>query len=186
MIVTFCGHGDTIGSEPLRKWLRLTIAELIEQGANLFYHGGYGSFDRLSAVAVWEAKNTHPNITSILALPYLDRKVSAEYCDFTVYPELERVPRRFAISKRNEWMVDIADTVVAYVTHDWGGAATTLSYAQRKQKNILNYANTKAYHNENGSDALQILKLGLSPRAANSLMRTGAWTVGNIKKCSSF
>jgi len=35
--------------------------------------------------------------------------------------------------------VNEADIVVAYVTHDWGGASTTLAYAKRKGKEIINY-----------------------------------------------
>ena len=38
---------------------------------------------------------------------------------------------------RNEWMVDQSDIVVSGVTHDWGGAATTLKYATRKKKRII-------------------------------------------------
>ena len=43
-------------------------------------------------------------------------------------------------SKRNEWMVDQSDVVVAYVTHNWGGAAAMLRYAERKRKHIINIA----------------------------------------------
>ena len=59
--------------------------------------------------------------------------------DETLYPRLESVPRRFAISRRNEWMVQESDAVVAYVTHGWGGAAKTLEHARRKKKNVLLY-----------------------------------------------
>ena len=59
--------------------------------------------------------------------------------DSTVYPPLEAVPRRFAITHRNRWMVDVADVVVAYVLHDWGGAATTLRYANQKAKRSIRY-----------------------------------------------
>ena len=40
-------------------------------------------------------------------------------------------------------MVDNADVVVSYVLHGWGGAATTLEYAERKQKVILRYSTEK-------------------------------------------
>ncbi|OUO11917.1 hypothetical protein B5F94_12975 [Flavonifractor sp. An4] len=59
--------------------------------------------------------------------------------DSTVYPPLENVPRRFSISHRNRWMVESADVVVAYVLHDWGGAATTLRCAKQKKKQIISY-----------------------------------------------
>ena len=73
-------------------------------------------------------------------LPYLNREYNTDLYDDTTYPPLEEVPARFAISRRNEWMVDNADVVVAYVTHDWGGAATTLQYAKRKKKRIISVA----------------------------------------------
>ena len=143
MIVTFCGHGDISETESMKTWLRDTITELIEQGAEKFLLGGYGTFDNLAASAVWDAKKQHPDIKSVLVVPYLDRKVYAKNYDYTTYPPLETVPRRFAISKRNKWMVDASDVVVAYVNHDWGGAYTTLAYAIRKKKVIRNYADEK-------------------------------------------
>lgn len=140
VVVTFCGHGDCVVDDAMKKWLRDTIAELIAQGANTFYLGGYGRFDRAAASAVWELKRSYTHIRSVLVLPYLDRKVNADLYDYTTYPPLESVPRRFAISRRNEWMVDNADVVVACVTHEWGGASATLAYAVRRQKIIRNYA----------------------------------------------
>ena len=34
-------------------------------------------------------------------------------------------------------MVDAADVVVSYVIHSYGGAATTLRYAEQKHKRII-------------------------------------------------
>lgn len=84
-------------------------------------------------------KNANPHIRLVLVLPYLNSSMITEGYDETLYPPLESVPRRFAISRRNEWMVMESDAVVAYVTHGWGGAAKTLDYARRKKKNILLY-----------------------------------------------
>ena len=139
MTVTFCGHSDIYGDEDVRRWLKETVENLILQGADLFYLGGYGGFDRMAASVVWKLKKQYPNIESILVLPYLDRKMSDDIYDGTTYPPLEEIPRRFAISKRNEWMVDQADVVVAFVGHEWGGAAKALAYAKRRDKAIVNY-----------------------------------------------
>lgn len=139
LTVTFCGHSDYHGDEYVRAWLENTVEALIKRGADQFLLGGYGGFDTAAAAVVWEAKKRRPHITSVLVLPYLDRKVCADRYDYTTYPPLENVPRRFAISKRNEWMVQEADVVIAYVTHGWGGAAATLRCAQRKKKEIIHY-----------------------------------------------
>ena len=96
-------------------------------------------FDRMAADVVWNKKQLYPSVQSILVLPYLDRAVDVTAYDGTIYPPLEKVPRRFAISRRNEWMVDYSDVVVAYVIHEWGGAATTLRYAIKKKKVIMGW-----------------------------------------------
>ena len=105
----------------------------------MFYLGGYGAFDSLAAAAVHRQKETYPHIESILVLAYLDRDTDASRYDSTTYPPLEKVPRRYAIVKRNEWMVCESDVVISGVTHGWGGAAKTLEFAQRKRKVILQY-----------------------------------------------
>ena len=64
--------------------------------------------------------------------------------DDTIYPDLEKIPRRFAIVKRNEWMIKNSNFLIAYVDHSWGGASKTLEYAKRKKHisiiNIGHYA----------------------------------------------
>ena len=137
MLVTFCGHSTVSNSAAVAAALKTVIEELIAEGATEFYLGGYGEFDSLAARAVRDAKETHPDIRATLVIPYMDRDFNTALYDGSVYPPLESVPRRFAISKRNEWMIEQADVVVSGVTHDWGGAATTLKYANRKKKRII-------------------------------------------------
>lgn len=139
MIVSFCGHKEITEPEKLLPWLEETVEALIQRGADTFYLGGYGAFDRMAADVVWNKKQLYPSVQSILVLPYLDRAVDVTAYDGTIYPPLEKVPRRFAISRRNEWMVDYSDVVVAYVIHEWGGAATTLRYAIKKKKEIMGW-----------------------------------------------
>ena len=139
LTVTFCGHSDFNGEREVVDWLRNVVDDLIHRGADDFLLGGYGGFDVCAASVVWEMKQTYPHIRSTLVLPYLDRDVDAEKYDSTWYPPLEEVPKRFAIAKRNEYMVDAADVVVAYVKYDWGGAARTLDYARRKNKEIIRF-----------------------------------------------
>ena len=139
MIVTLCGHAQISQVEEVEKWLYAVSESLIEQGAVTFYLGGYGAFDGLAASVLWEQKKRYPQIELVLVLAYLnDRRDTSSY-DRTVYPPLETVPRRFAISHRNRWMVEVSDVVVAYVLHDWGGAATTLRCAKQKAKQIISY-----------------------------------------------
>ena len=137
MTVTFCGHRDIVCSDKLTRQLRFVLCDLISEGADTFLLGGYGAFDSMAAMAVRDLKSIYPHIRSTLVLAYLDRDHNAELYDDTIYPPLEGVPLRYAISKRNRWMVDSADVVVSYVTHSYGGAATTLRYAKQKCKRII-------------------------------------------------
>lgn len=61
--------------------------------------------------------------------------------DDAIYPDLETVPKRLAIIKRNEWMINNSDFLIAYVDHDWGGAYKTLEYEEKRRKiKIINIA----------------------------------------------
>lgn len=58
--------------------------------------------------------------------------------DNTIYPEIENVPPKFAIIKRNEWMIDKSDFLIAYVEHNCGGAYRTLGYVKNKKDISIN------------------------------------------------
>lgn len=137
MTVAFCGHRDIVCSDKLTRQLRFILCNLISEGADTFLLGGYGAFDSIAAMAVRGLKSTYPHIRSTLVLAYLDRDYNEDLYDDTVYPPLEGVPLRYAISRRNRWMVDTADVVVSYVSHSYGGAAATLRYAEQKHKRII-------------------------------------------------
>lgn len=139
MIVTFCGHREVFDPETVGAWLNKTVEELIREGADCFYLGGYGQFDALAAAAVRKQKERSPRIRSVLVLPYLDRKYNVSDYNETVYPPIESVPKRYAVLRRNEYMIDRSDVVIAFVTHSFGGAYKTLCYAKRKQKRIVRY-----------------------------------------------
>lgn len=139
MYATFCGHRNVDHPEQVAQWLHQVVTALIEEGNEQFYLGGYGEFDQMAAREVRFQKQRHPQVRSILVTPYLSRKIPAGLYDETVYPPLETVPPKLAILRRNQWVVEHAETVVAYVLYDWGGAAAALQYAEKKKKRILRY-----------------------------------------------
>ena len=143
MRITFCGHKEVWDREPVERWLKQVCGELISQGANEFFLGGYGHFDYMCASVLRELKESHPQIRLILVLPYLNSTMITDGYDETVYPPLETVPPRFAIVRRNEWMVRESDVVVAYVIRGFGGAAKTLEYARKKKKTIICYGESE-------------------------------------------
>lgn len=139
MTVTFCGHSHVSDAGELNEWLDKVLDQLVAEGADRFYLGGYGDFDRMAAEAVKAKKAEKPDIEMALVTAYLGRHADGEAYDYMIYPTLKDVTQRSAIPKCNEWMVDSADVVVAYVTHEWGGAAKTLEYARRRGKRVILY-----------------------------------------------
>jgi hypothetical protein len=146
MIITFCGHRNIIDSDGILK----KLVECLEpffcgEEKLIFYCGGYGAFDGLASKAIDILRERYPEraVEKDYITPYLltEKKERVDYLkeryDEIVYPPLENVPPKFAISRRNEWMADGCDCCIAHVTHDWGGAAKMLQYAKRRHKKIF-------------------------------------------------
>lgn len=149
MIITFVGHSSINNCTDLSERVATAIAEYMPCNENtLFYCGGYGKFDDLCAKVCRSIKKTHPNCEVILVTPYIteshQKKLhflnANDLYSSIIYPPLENIPLKYAISKRNEWMVNKADLIIAYVTHTFGGAYKTLKYARRRKKTIINLA----------------------------------------------
>lgn len=60
--MTFCGHGKDVYGEDIKNKLKEEVENLIKQGADLFYLGGYGKFDGLAAEVLTELKEKYHNI----------------------------------------------------------------------------------------------------------------------------
>lgn len=140
MTVTFCGHRQIYDRNEVEPWLTQTIQALIDEGADCFYLGNYGAFDRLAAWVLGTFKKKYPHIRIVLALAYRNRAYDAYLYDETIYPLFDNKSRSYNIIRCNEWMVRQSDVIVAYVLYGWGGAAKTLDYALAKNKRVIDYA----------------------------------------------
>lgn len=147
-VCTFFGHRDCPAS--IRGVLRATLIRLIEQeGVTSFLVGCQGAFDAAAASVLRELWPRYPQITCAVVLAYLPRHAEA-FSLPTLLPEgIERVPGRFAISRRNRWLLEHCDVVVCYVTHSWGGAAKFVQLAKKRGKSVCNLA-------EGGGDVPEI------------------------------
>lgn len=150
MIITFLGHRSLTISNGLYGKIKSVIEENINPvEKTLFYCGGYGAFDRLCAETCREVQKKHPNCEVVFVTPYIisDKKTKntdvADY-DSILFPPLEKVPPKVAILRRNEWMVDQSDLVIAYVIYSYGGAYTGLQYALKRCKKIINLAESNS------------------------------------------
>lgn len=148
----FIGHSEIWGNPDLEEVLADAVERHItEYGVTDFLVGNYGHFDFMAARTVRETKARHPGVRLFLMLAYhpsMGRPLpDRDKFDDFIYPEgMENVPYKLAIPRLNRMMVDDADYVIAYVIHSWGGAATTLEYARRRERQgrltILNLGKT--------------------------------------------
>ena len=133
---TFFGHRSV--PNKIEPALRSALMDLIENsGVKRFYIGNQGGFDAMAKRVLKELSAEYP-VTYCVVLAYLP-KVGDKNDSDTVFPEgIETVPRRFAISYRNKWMVEQSDYVVTYVAqHIGSGAAKFKAFSEKKGKTVL-------------------------------------------------
>ncbi len=110
----------------------------------VFYCGGYGQFSGIASDAIDLLRKHNPDMKSekLFITPYASpsylRKNAfmKEFYDDIVYPPLENVPARFAICRRNQWMIDRCDLLFAYMENPVGNTRKCVEYAFRKEKDV--------------------------------------------------
>lgn len=143
--VAFCGHSQLGGKyETISAKVEHIVSSMIaNEGYDAFLVGNYGQFDRLAASVCLHLKRTNPEITVCLIVPYYQPQLDSweqayrARFDEVIVPALESTPYPYRILRANEYMVDRADVVIAYVHSSVGGAARTLAYAKRKKRRII-------------------------------------------------
>ena len=154
MIVSFFGHSLINEQCLIKQKIKEKLITLYAKEGNLTcFVGGYGDFDRICAEVCRELKKSRYVIDRIYITPYMDLYAQKKQAnmfdeglsDSSLYPPLEEVPAKYAISKRNEWMVCNSDVIIAYVKHSWGGAYKTLLMAKRKNKEVINIGDLNIY-----------------------------------------
>lgn len=136
----FIGHREA-GGDVFPALSEAVEHHITEHGVTDFYVGHYGGFDGLAAQAVKEARERHLEIRLTLVLPYHPaiRPINTpKSFDGTFYPwEEERIPKRLAIIKTNQRMVDTCDYLITYAYHFLGGTGQTVEYARKREKRGL-------------------------------------------------
>lgn len=109
-----------------------------------FYIGRHGEFDEYAASVIKRAQKAvrDDNSVMILTLPYAVKDIEfyEEYYDEIIIPDIGRPHPKVAITLRNQWMVDTADLVIAYVENSSGGAYKAMAYAEKTEKPVINLA----------------------------------------------
>ena len=139
---TFFGHRDS--PEIIKPKIRTAVIDLIENhGVTMFYVGNQGTFDRMVRSVLKEVTTAYPGVGYAVVLAYMPstKKRADDFSDTLLPDGIEKVPKRFAISWRNKWMIEHADYVVTYVTRPCGGASRFADYARKNGKKLQPLAN---------------------------------------------
>lgn len=141
-VCTFFGHRECYGLD--KETLYNAIEKVIHQGADTFYAGNQGGFDSMAYNCLKELRGVYPHIHYSVVLAYLPVGESNcdLYADCSIYPEgLELSLPKFAIERRNAWMIAQADYCLCYINHTWGGAYKFAVQAKKKGLTVINLGN---------------------------------------------
>ena len=135
-ICTFFGHSECYRLSA--GVLRNAIEQLIHQGTDTFYVGNQGEYDAMVYRCLKSLRAQYPHIYISVVLAYLPtEKVE---CEDTIYPEIEGHPK-FAIERRNKWMIGQSDVCLCYINHTWGGAYKFVRMAKHRGLTVMNLGN---------------------------------------------
>lgn len=143
-IVLF-GHRDFDEHRVLEERLYSLLKDFIRTKPYVeIYIGRNGGFDLYAATVVKRVQNAmgKANNEFICVLPYPEKDMTyyEAYYDKVMIPDIGRTHPKGAITKRNRWMVEQANLFICYVKREKGGAYTTLNYAKKLEKQIINLA----------------------------------------------
>lgn len=148
----FTGHRSIPAGElcELKEKLYNTVKKLISDGITDFYTGGALGFDTLAALTVLKLRKeyTHISLHIIVPCENQEKKWSSENKE--LYRKInERADEVKILSPvyfsgcmqiRNRHMVDSSSICVAYLKEKTGGTASTVRYAEKQGKVIINLA----------------------------------------------
>ena len=137
---TFFGHRYVY--DKIDEILTSLLIELIENDISVFYVGSQGAFDNIVLKTLKLLKIKFPHISYYVVLAYLPMEKN-KYCidctENTIYPDgLESVPKKYAIVKRNKWMIEKSDYVVVYVKHSFSNAEKFRLLSEKKNRIVIN------------------------------------------------
>lgn len=151
--VSFFGHRCIEQAAEIEVRLNKLLYDIMEQKDLIdFLMGRDGDFDLLAASAVKRAVDSygHSGTKLTLVLPYMkgeypgNEQSYREYYDsIEVCSESAGVHPKSAKQLRNRCIVNRSDLVICCIQHKSGRAYSTVHYAEKQQKKVINLADEK-------------------------------------------
>ena len=136
----FTGHRELdVSFSPEKLWL--AVEGLIQDGVEQFYCGMAMGFDLLAAEAVLFLKKRYPQIKLTACIPFQNQERYYSETDKARYARIlkdadEKILfaeeyTKDAPLKRNRYMAEQADALIAYCKKEKGGSAYTVRYFKK-------------------------------------------------------
>ena len=138
MVCVLFGHRDAPGE--IIVLLKRKILELMRDYEDVeFFVGNNGNFDFISQKILREIALDNDSLKYYIVLSYIDECALIGDNNYTLFPEGQELGlKRFAISRRNNWLLKKADIVLCYVKHIGTNSYELLKRAERRGVRILN------------------------------------------------
>lgn len=133
---TFFGHKEC-PNKILDKIYNEIENLIIKHNVTTFYVGNQGNFDILAYNALTSIKDKYPNINIYIVLAYIPNHNNENLSNSIIPEGIELIHPRYAISKRNTWMIEHSEYVIYYITHNFGGASKFVEKARKKNKIMI-------------------------------------------------
>ncbi len=139
---TFFGHRDCYALDTEK--INSAIEKLIGQGIDTFYVGNQGDFDVAVRKCLKALCVKYSHIRYAVVLAYLPTQKDGRDFSDTMYPEgLEAVPPKFAIERRNRWLIAQASHCLCWIDRTWGGAYKFAKLAKHRSLTVINLGSTR-------------------------------------------
>ncbi len=132
--------GRRTAGDDLKPAIRKAIIDLIEkEGVTQFYVGAQGRFDRMAAAVLKELSSNYPINYAVVLAYFPDEKRNEAPAEHpTLFPDgQERAHPRYAIAKRNEWMIRQSQFAITYAQHPIKGAGRYKAIAQKRGLTVI-------------------------------------------------
>ena len=138
MSCTFFGHRDA--TDGIKAKLKKSILYLIEERqVERFLVGNNGNFDLYVQCVLIELKKEGVNIRFDIVLSRPEEKALSGNQEVTLFPEgMEYALPRYAVSKRNAWLIKNASFAIVYVRSPFSNSNRWMKEALRKGLTVIN------------------------------------------------
>lgn len=142
MNCVFFGHRDA--PQIVKEKIKDAILNLLNEGYRSFFVGNNGSFDALTQAALQEVGEKNPELKYNIVLSRIDESALNGKQEMTIFPEGgERFLPKYAILKRNDWMLKRASVLVVYLLNSYSNVAKYVKRARKKGIRVINLAKGK-------------------------------------------